>query len=150
MAPALITSAMPFTSSRCGSVASADRSMYTRRGWWNAPMRFLPAGESMPVLPPMEESTQASMEVGTCTTGTPRMYVAATNPARSPTTPPPSATTHVSRWQRCSSIQSSMSALTDRHLDASPAGTTFSSGAAAVPPPPPPSASAKPAMRRSA
>ncbi len=65
----------------------------TRRGWWKAPMRFLPWGELMPVLPPTDESTWASREVGACTKRTPRRSVAAANPARSPTTPPPSATT---------------------------------------------------------
>ena len=39
----------------------------------------------------------ASSVVGTWTTGMPRMKVAATKPARSPITPPPSAITVVSR-----------------------------------------------------
>ena len=45
-------------------------------------------GTLMAVLPPTDESSIAIIEVGTCTTGTPRMYVAATYPVRSPTTPP--------------------------------------------------------------
>ena len=70
----------------------------TSRGWWKAPIRFLPAGVSTAVLPPTAESTIASSVVGTCTRSTPRMNVAATNPARSPTTPPPTAMTTASRW----------------------------------------------------
>jgi len=53
----------------------------------------LPCGELMPVLPPTDESTCASSEVGTCTKSTPRRRIAAAKPARSPTTPPPSAMT---------------------------------------------------------
>ena len=37
----------------------------TRLGWQNAPARFFPAGRSMAVLPPTEESTAASRVVGT-------------------------------------------------------------------------------------
>ena len=40
----------------------------------------------------MLASTMASNDVGTCIKGTPRLYVAAINPAKSPTTPPPKAT----------------------------------------------------------
>ena len=46
----------------------------------------------------MAASFIASTEVGSCTKGSPRRYVAATYPARSPTTPPPSATTVVSEF----------------------------------------------------
>eukprot|EP00965_Chrysotila_dentata_P242356 6204826-Pleurochrysis_carterae.AAC.1 len=53
------------------------------------------------------------------------MKVAATKPVRSPTTPPPSATMHVSRWQRCSSMKSSMRSLTNRSLDDSPGSITY-------------------------
>ena len=34
-------------------------------GWWNAPTRFLPAGRSTPVLPPIAESIWATSVVGT-------------------------------------------------------------------------------------
>src|SRR5436305_1243423 len=51
----------------------------------------------MPVLPPIAASTWARSVVGTCTSGRPRSSVAAAKPARSPTTPPPSATTGVRR-----------------------------------------------------
>ena len=44
-------------------------------------------------MPPIAASAIASTVVGTCTTRTPRIQVAAQKPARSPTTPPPSATT---------------------------------------------------------
>lgn len=50
-----------------------------------------------PVFPPTLASTMASSVVGTWIKGTPRMYVAATKPARSPTTPPPSAIIQVFR-----------------------------------------------------
>src|SRR5260221_496323 len=51
----------------------------------------------MAVLPPTDESTCASSVVGTWSNATPRWYTAAAKPARSPTTPPPSATTRPSR-----------------------------------------------------
>ena len=97
MAPYLITSARPARSSRAGSVASASVSANTARGGWKAPTRFLPCGISTAVLPPTDESTIDSSVVGTCTQSTPRIQQAAANPARSPTTPPPSATTQASR-----------------------------------------------------
>ena len=50
-----------------------------------------------PCRPPA--STCASSVVGTCTRRTPRWKVAAAKPARSPTTPPPSATTRSVRRQ---------------------------------------------------
>src|ERR687889_818667 len=54
-----------------------------------------PAGEHvLPVrLQPADESTCASSVVGTCTKSSPRRVDAAAKPARSPITPPPSATT---------------------------------------------------------
>ena len=57
----------------------------------------------MPVLPPTEESTWASSVVGTWMKSTPRSSTAAAKPARSPTTPPPSATSVVLRSGRRSS-----------------------------------------------
>ena len=57
-----------------------------RRAGWNAPARFLPAGTSIAVLPPMLLSTWASTVVGTHTHATPRSRVAAANPEGSPTT----------------------------------------------------------------
>ncbi len=83
-----------------GSVSSTSVSAMTRIGWWKAPIRFLPSGELMPVLPPTEESTCASRLVGTCTKSTPRRSAAAAKPARSPTTPPPSASTRSRRSMR--------------------------------------------------
>ena len=53
----------------------------------------MPIGKSTAVLPPTEESTAARSVVGICTQSTPRMYAAAAKPAKSPTTPPPNATT---------------------------------------------------------
>ena len=90
--PYLITSAMPARNSRSGRVARAVGSISTSRGWWKAPIRFLPPGWFTPVLPPIAASTIASRVVGTCTTPMPRSQVAAANPAMSPTTPPPRAT----------------------------------------------------------
>ena len=57
-------------------------------------------------VPPTELSTCASSVVGTCTNGTPRRYVAATKPARSPTTPPPSATMNDFLSSRCDASSS--------------------------------------------
>ena len=44
-----------------------------------------------PVLPPTDESTCASKLVGIWHTSIPLIYVDATKPAKSPTTPPPNA-----------------------------------------------------------
>jgi hypothetical protein len=97
IAPYLMTSARPARSSRGGSVRSTPVSAMTARGGWKAPTRFLPCGMSTAVLPPTEESTIASNVVGICTQSMPRIQQAAAKPARSPTTPPPSATTDASR-----------------------------------------------------
>ena len=86
-----MTSASPARNSRSGNVLKVSRSHTTTRGWWNAPIMFLPSGWLIAVLPPTDESTCASSVVGNCTCGTPRMKQAAANPAMSPTTPPPSA-----------------------------------------------------------
>ena len=122
--PERITSASPATSSRRGSVRSVARSMQTAAGWWKAPMRFLPAGWSMATLPPTLESTCASSVVGHCTNGTPRLKVAAAKPARSPTTPPPSATTGEERSRWCSTKRSQRPESCATDLEASPSGTT--------------------------
>jgi hypothetical protein len=65
----------------------------TPAGGWNAPTRFLPSAMFTAVLPPTAASTMPSSVVGTCTSRTPRSQVAATNPARSVTAPPPTPTT---------------------------------------------------------
>ena len=65
----MITSASPARSSRSGSVSSVATSEITARGWWNAPIMFLPSAWLIAVLPPTEESTCASSVVGTCTNG---------------------------------------------------------------------------------
>ena len=77
-------------------------------------------------MPPTEESTIESRVVGTCTTGTPRMYAAAANPARSPTTPPPKAATAQSRPKPMPAMASHISPSTSMDFDPSPAGTTMS------------------------
>src|SRR5690606_13103078 len=73
IAPCLSASARPARSSRSGSVRSASGSIATSRGCRKAPTRFLPAGTSTAVLPPIEASIIASSDVGTCTQGSPRM-----------------------------------------------------------------------------
>ena len=79
-----------------------------------------------PVLPPTDESTIESNVVGACTSVTPRMYVEATNPARSPTTPPPKATTAQSRPSASCAMASHISLATSTDFVSSPAGTTMS------------------------
>ena len=56
---------------RAAGCRAAPVSASTSRGWWKAPIRFLPWAELMPVLPPTELSTWASSVVGTCTKPTP-------------------------------------------------------------------------------
>ena len=68
----------------------------------------------------------ARSEVGTCTNGMPRMYVEATNPARSPTTPPPRATTAQSRVSPSDAMADQISPATASDFESSPAGTTIS------------------------
>ncbi len=123
MTPYFTTSARPARYSRSGSVPSTSTSITTPRGCQNAPTMFLPPGRLMPTLPPTELSTCASSVVGTCTNRSPRANVAATNPARSPTTPPPSATTTDLRSAPWSSICSHSSAATSADLLCSPAST---------------------------
>ena len=72
-------------------------SQSTASGCQKAPTRFLPSGRFTPVLPPIAASTMPRSVVGTCTTGTPRWYAAAANPATSVTSPPPTATTTSAR-----------------------------------------------------
>ena len=86
-------SAQPAVSCRMGRVVTALTSESTNRGWWNVPTRFFPWGRSMAILPPIDESSMESSVVGASTRGIPRTYVEATNPATSPITPPPTATT---------------------------------------------------------
>ncbi len=93
MMAALRISASPARNSAPGSVFNVAGSISTTAGCLNAPTRFLPAGRSTATLPPPLASTIASRLVGLWTNGTPRSQVAATNPAMSPITPPPSAIT---------------------------------------------------------
>ena len=95
MNPVLTISALPAAISAAGRVSSMARSTSTADGSWNAPTRFLPAAVLIPVLPPTAASTMASSVVGTCTTRTPRIQVAATKPARSVAAPPPEGDDHV-------------------------------------------------------
>ena len=73
MTPYFTTSARPLRYSRSGSVLRYARSIHTPAGWWNAPIRFLPFGWLIPVFPPTDESTIASSDVGTITSGNPRL-----------------------------------------------------------------------------
>jgi len=70
----------------------------------------------------MLESTMARSVVGRWITGTPRMYSAATKPAKSPVTPPPTATTADLRDRPFSSIQLSAPSARAYDLCSSPCG----------------------------
>ena len=72
MRPYLTTSGRPDTNSRSGRVSRTCVSITTLRGWWKAPIMFLPCGWFTPVLPPTEESTMAITVVGTWMKSTPR------------------------------------------------------------------------------
>src|SRR3546814_8661189 len=87
-------------------------------GGWKAPTRFLPCGRSTAVLPPTEESTIASSVVGGCTQSMPRIQHAAAKPARSPTTPPPSAYTQASRVAPSAASASMASPRSEEHTSA--------------------------------
>ena len=71
----------PVAGVRAGS-PSAATSTIVANGRWKAPTRFLPSGRSTPVLPPIDESIWATIVVGTWMSGTPRRYVAASEPGR--------------------------------------------------------------------
>ncbi len=93
---------------RSPSVSSTSGSQTTARGCQNTPARFLPRRRLTAVFPPTALSTMASRVVGTTSQAMPRMYVAATSPATSPTLPPPTATMQSSR-SRPASLQCSRS-----------------------------------------
>ena len=122
MQPYLITSAMPSAKVASGRVSRVSGSMSTSLGCQKAPARFLPWSRSMATLPPTEESTWERRVVGICTKSTPRRMVAAAKPARSPTTPPPRATTASVRVRPKSIMHSHSRASSPAHLEASPAG----------------------------
>ena len=87
----------------------------------------------MPVLPPIEESTMARKVVGTWTTGVPRCQIEAAKAARSPTVPPPTATTVESRpssasWKASSTRSSPAIVLAPSPPLTRTVGTSFSSG----------------------
>ena len=124
MKPHLTISAMPATRSGRGSVDRASRSQSTPAGGWNEPTRFLPSGVLIPVFPPTAASTIASNVVGTWTTRTPRSQVAATNPARSVTVPPPTPTTASLRVKPACPSAPQSSAATTALLASSASGTT--------------------------
>ncbi len=121
-------------------------------------MAFFAVGVLTPVLPPIAESTIASRVVGTWTSATPRSQTEAAKPARSPTVPPPTATTVPSRPTRFASSPASSDSSPLIVLAPSPPaiasvgrvssgsrGTARSAIATAVPdrkPPNPPSAPA--------
>ncbi len=75
------------------------------------------------VLPPIAASTIASSVVGIRTRRTPRNHVAATNPARSVTAPPPSPTIESQRDIRRAASRDHSADATPMSLAASPAGT---------------------------
>src|ERR1035437_3511457 len=124
MNPHLMTSAIPDTNSAAGNVSSIARSHSTPAGEWKAPTRFLPCAVLMPVLPPTAASTMARSVVGTWTTVTPRSHVAATNPARSVTVPPPTPTTASERVRSHRPMAAHSDAATSADLASSPSGTS--------------------------
>ena len=63
----LMHSASPAARCRRSSDRSADTSLTTAIGWWNAPSRFLAVGWLTATLPPSAPSTWASSVVGTLT-----------------------------------------------------------------------------------
>ena len=96
-------------------------------GGWNAPTRFLPAGRSTPVLPPIAESIWATRVVGTWMIGTPRSQLAARNPAASPSAPPPIATSGSPRSARSAASAPAASSITASDFAASPCGSRIRS-----------------------
>ena len=120
-------STSPAERSLPGSVASTLGSVITHLGGWNAPTRFFPARVSTPTFPPMAASIIARYVVGTWTRGTPRRNVAATNPARSPVTPPPTAMMQVSRPYPASRRPSVSLDQFFLVFETSPAGNEYSS-----------------------
>jgi hypothetical protein len=60
----LTTSAIPLENSRVGRVSRKAASIKMYSGCQNAPIKFLPWGVSIAVLPPTLESTMASNVVG--------------------------------------------------------------------------------------
>ena len=75
-------------------------------------------------MPPIALSTWATRVVGTCQRGSPRANVAATKPARSPTTPPPTATMCVLRSTASSARPVHNRAAEVTPFDDSPEGTS--------------------------
>ena len=116
---------MPFITSLLGRVSRNCRSIYILSGCQKAPIKFFPAGVSIAVLPPIDESTIDSSVVGTCTKRIPLIYVAATNPIMSPMTPPPRAMMTVSLVHPCDNSQSSTAPFVDRDLEFSPGAISY-------------------------
>jgi hypothetical protein len=79
---------------------------------------------AVPLLPPTELSTWASSVVGTWMKSMPRSSVAAAKPARSPTTPPPRATSIVPRSIPSPRMSSARLAKWAKSLLSSPGGRT--------------------------
>jgi hypothetical protein len=86
--------------------------------------QVLPSARSIPVLPPMLLSTCAISDVGTPIQSMPRIQLAAAKPARSPTTPPPSAAIVSPRSSPIAASADHSRASTRGDLLRSPAGTT--------------------------
>ena len=85
---------------------------------------FFPWGIFIPHFPPTDESTCESSVDGIWQSLTPLIYVAAANPAMSPTTPPPRAIMRSSLVICASARLSYMSETVLRLLLASPGGMT--------------------------
>ena len=79
-----------------------------------------------PVLPPTDESTCASKLVGIWHTSIPLIYVDATKPAKSPTTPPPNAIINDFLDKFILIQYLIISSYTDNDFESSPSGTIYS------------------------
>ena len=128
MNPHLTISASPDRTSRTGKVVNRSVSHSTALGSWNAPTRFFPAGILMPVLPPIAASAMASTVVGIWMTSTPRIHVAAKNPARSVVAPPPRPTMTSPRVMPTSASSCQPLTRTSGDLAASASGTAMMIG----------------------
>ncbi len=127
MKPHFAISAKPASRSLRGSVSRVSRSASTAAGAQKAPTRFLPSVVLMPVLPPTAASTMPSTLVGSCTSRTPRSHVAATNPARSVTAPPPRPITASERVKSAWPSTCQQNAATSIRFASSASGTSASS-----------------------
>ena len=110
--------------SRCERVSKNEGSMITDNGEWNAPMRFFPYSELIPVFPPTDASTMPANDVGTAIQSTPRSQVAAAKPAKSVIAPPPIPTIKSERVKPAAPSQFQRLSNTPELFPSSPSGTS--------------------------